>query len=208
MSSGPALCRSAPSACARNLQSRHERGSPMITRRRHSFAKLCAAITIVSVVAVHPEVVADDVLNPKRYTSPSGQYELFVDPSVMDGSGPATYRLSRDGEEVWAGQRAFSLWEAEVTDDGTVVGYAYEGGVTTPGHHGIGYSGLSIILLNSEGEVVAHDPASSHKAEVAKNFWESSDSPEVQGILVDPEGNRFVVRIPLAGNEPHVIWWT
>lgn len=126
----------------------------------------------------------------------------------MDGSGPATYRLTRDGVEVWSGDRPFSLWEAEVTDSGTVVGYAYEGGVTSPGHHGIGYRGLSVIILDREGRTLLRDPASSHDAEVRKVRFSGSDSPGVVGILVDPEGDRFVVRIPLSGDKDPVIWWT
>lgn len=180
----------------------------MTTDPRRTLAKLCAAIIVASVITVCPQAVADDVLNPKTYTSPSGQYELFVDPSVMDGSGPANYRLSRDGKEVWAGKRPFSLWEARVTDSGAVAGYAYEGGVTTPGHHGVGYSGLSIVILAPDGRELLHDPASSHDAEVSKNLWAGSDGPDVRGILVDPEGDRFVVSIPLAGNKPSIIWWT
>jgi hypothetical protein len=65
------------------------------------------------------------ILEPKEYASPSGGYRLFVDPSDRSGEGPATYRLSYNGKEVWSGKRPFTLWEAGVTDDGRVGGYAY-----------------------------------------------------------------------------------
>ena len=68
------------------------------------------------------------VLNPKTYLSPSGEYRLHVDPSTMYGQGKATYRLDRGGQVAWEGARPFTLWDAGVTDDGVVAGYAYSHG--------------------------------------------------------------------------------
>jgi len=42
------------------------------------------------------------VLNPKTYKSPSGEYELRVDPSTKYGEGEGHYRMLRGGAEVWA----------------------------------------------------------------------------------------------------------
>jgi hypothetical protein len=76
------------------------------------------------------------VLNPKDYDSPSGTYRLRVDPGNRYGAGKATYRLTKGGKEIWSGERPFTLWEAGVTDDGTVAGYAY-----TRGRDAIGDAG-------------------------------------------------------------------
>ncbi len=180
----------------------------MTTVRRCTFTRPCLGIIVGFATIVGSEVTADSVLNPTTLTSPSGQYELFVDPGAMNGSGPATYRLTRAGEEVWSGDRPFSLWEAEVTDSGAVVGYAYEGGVTSDFQHGTRYSGLSVIILDVEGRTLLKDPASSHNARVNSYSWPRSNSSSVRGMLVDPEGDRFVVRIPRSGDADPVIWWT
>jgi len=183
----------------------------MITLGKRTFTVFCFAIIIASVVVAGSQVMADSVLNPTTYTSLSGHYGLFVDPSAMNGSGPATYRLTHDGEEVWADEHPFSLWKAKVTDNGTVVGYAYEGGATPPGNHGTGYNGLSIIILAPDGRVLLRDPATSHKADVAKNF-SAGDSPSVSSFLIDQKGDRLIVCIPLenyyAGSEASIVWWT
>src|SRR5262245_8317809 len=69
------------------------------------------------------------ILNPRTYTSPSGQFKLEVDPSTMYGQGEGSYRVTRDGKPVWSATHPFTLWEAEITDDGTVAGYGYTHGV-------------------------------------------------------------------------------
>ena len=178
----------------------------MKTIINHHSKQIFLTAFLLLVLVVYHQVATADVLNPKTYTSPSGHFKLFVDPSAMDGSGPATYRFSRDGEVIWSGERPFSLWDAKLTDEGTVAGYAYEKGVDSGGNHGTGFSGLSIIIVSHDGRVLQHDPASSHKAKVSTNFW-AGDSPEVQDIVVDTERDRFVTFIPLAGKKAPIIWW-
>src|SRR3954454_1374798 len=68
------------------------------------------------------------ILNPKIYASPSGRYMLFVDPSDPRGRGKASYRMSVDGKAAWSAEKPYTLWEAGVTDDGSVAGYAYSYG--------------------------------------------------------------------------------
>ena len=100
-----------------------------MSNRRVVFAftlAFCGAIASATAVAASDG--PPPVLNPKTYTSPSGAYKLDVDPSNMHGQGGGTYRLTRHGEEVWSGQRALTLWECTVTDDGAAAGYAYSQG--------------------------------------------------------------------------------
>ena len=94
-------------------------------------------ITLIAVAAVGRQAGAEPsafsegpppVLNPKTYKSPSAEFELFVDPSTMNGQGEGTYRLTRKGKVVWSGKHPFTLWEAGVTDVGIVAGYAYTHG--------------------------------------------------------------------------------
>lgn len=48
------------------------------------------------------------VLNPKTYASPSGEFEVMIDPSTMHGQGAGTYRVTRRGKEAWSATHPFT----------------------------------------------------------------------------------------------------
>src|ERR1051325_11714252 len=75
------------------------------------------------------QLIPPPVVNPATYESRSGKYVLEVDPSQMYGKGGASYRLTRQGQDVWSGDRPFTLLAVGVSDDGVVAGYAYSGGL-------------------------------------------------------------------------------
>jgi len=37
------------------------------------------------------------LVNPATYASPSGEYQLHIEPSERQGAGPGVYTLTRDG---------------------------------------------------------------------------------------------------------------
>jgi sugar lactone lactonase YvrE len=163
---------------------------------RLTWVRIAALLMIVCAGAGRVNAQVGDVLNPATHTSASGRFVLSVEPHEPDGSGPADYRLTRDGAEVWAGERAFSLWDARVTDDGVVAGYAYEGGVFDSAMHGIGYTGLTIYLLSVDGSTLLRDDEVAQGDEVAIFQQAGSDSPHVNGLFLQPALDRFVVRLP------------
>jgi sugar lactone lactonase YvrE len=65
-----------------------------------------------------------EVFNIKTYSSPSGRFELEVDPTESDG-GPGDCTLKKDGRLLWNARLPFSFHEALIADDGTVAGYGY-----------------------------------------------------------------------------------
>lgn len=146
-------------------------------------------------------------LNPETYTSDSGEYELSVSPSAPNGKGPSRYQLTHLGEEVWSGGRPFSLWQARVTDDGFVGGYAYEGGVFSGGHHGTGYSDLTVFMLDSKGEVLLRDPIRNHEGEYRSWGMTPGNCPAVFDIWLDDSADRFVVCVPLTDGDSPYAWW-
>ncbi len=99
------------------------------SRRRAEIVLILAAF-LLPPAFVHGfgSPVPPAILDPKTYISPSGRFTLLVDPSHKHGRGPATYRLSKDGREVWSGEKSFTLWAARVTDEGVVGGFAYSDG--------------------------------------------------------------------------------
>jgi sugar lactone lactonase YvrE len=143
---------------------------------------------------------APPVLNPKEYQSPSGAYCLKVDPSNMYGSGKATYRLTHNGKEVWSGERPFTLWEAGVTEDGTVGGYAYSNGPPAQSDPGE----FRVVLLDSHGTVRLEQVT---KREGSR-FFHASGNPLAAGLIVDRANDRLVVRVHDADvNREIESWW-
>jgi len=63
-------------------------------------------------------------VQPWTYRSPSGAFELSVDPSSRYGSGAAHCEMSRAGERVWAREVEFTFLDALVNDDGSAAAYA------------------------------------------------------------------------------------
>jgi len=95
-------------------------------------------------------------LNPKTYTSPTGLYTCEVDPSDIYGRGAGHYHFKKNGHEVWSGNYPFTLYAAQITDDGTIGGYAYTFGLEGLSEEGFkkGYGELLIIIMQKDGKVV------------------------------------------------------
>lgn len=139
------------------------------------------------------------VLNPKTYLSPSGEYRLHVDPSTMYGQGKATYRLERGGQVVWEGERPFTLWDGGVTDDGLVAGYGY-----SHGWRGFPTEAcrkeLSRADWDGDFRVVILDGKGKPRLDAAEKressrFMHTAPNPLAEGMFVDGENDRLVVRV-------------
>ena len=138
-------------------------------------------------------------LDPATYASPSGEYELHVDPSREDGGGPGSYRLSRGENEVWAKELPFTLWDAAVTDRGEVAGYAYTGGWRDHGAEGA----FVVAILGPDGVPRVVDRA----RRTSSRFLHTPPNPLAVGLFVHPERDRFVVRLADPDvNEPGERW--
>jgi len=156
------------------------------------------------------------ILNPAAYSSPSGLYQLAVVPSEANGSGSADYRLSFRGEEVWSGARPFSLWDAVVTDDGVVAGYAYERGVEPPrwcgmgviGAYNSGRNGLAVFFLSKAGETLRREPITPQKSGAIELENPPYDSPAVRGMIADFDRDVLLFRMQLIPGSGNTDWVT
>ncbi len=168
-------------------------------------------VVLVALVVAAPAIAADYVLNPTTYRSASGRYELYVNPSAPNGSGPAFYRMTLDGIEVWAGERPFTLREAKLTNGGRVAGYAYEGGVIPTPHNGYRYSGLTVCILDLDGETLQRDSSKAKRKEFrVSGFgfgYGRAYSKSVSGTLLDEAGDRFVLLVPRSEWKAPRAWW-
>lgn len=128
-------------------------------------------------------------LLPKRYPSPSGKYTLLVEPTTWGGAGKGRYRLTLGGKTIWQGVRPFTLQKAGVTDSGTVGGYSYSYGVEGMGPDGRGT--LDTVIMDPLGKVRLY-----HKTvRQMSRFPDSDPVPRADGVIVDGENNRLIVRI-------------
>ena len=140
------------------------------------------------------------ILNPKTYSSPSGRHVLTVDPSDRYGGGPARYSFRTDEREAWNRERALTLWDAAVTDEGEVVGYAYSFGWADVGQ---ATGAFHVIMISPSGETLLD--------ESVQRDWRSPHhqppGPTARGLLVDPSTGRVVVRIGDRGGSRPEQWW-
>ena len=137
----------------------------------------------------------------RHITPPSGQYALTVDPSDLHGRGEAAYRVQENGKERWSATLPFTLWDAGITDDGTVAGYAYTHGQSAIWHPGE----FVVVILDCDGKIrlkesVRRTPSLFVDADTA--------NPIARGLIVDEANNRMVVRVADADlNRGHEEWW-
>ncbi|MCB9915968.1 MAG: hypothetical protein H6828_12635 [Planctomycetes bacterium] len=124
-----------------------------------------------------------DVLQPAVHVSPSGEWRLEVDPSRRDGSGPASCRMTCGGELAWERELPVSLWDAGVTDEGRVFGFAYSEGLRR-------YGTLDVLSLDSSGEVVAHEVEPRH----ASTFMSGWPLPQGRELVVQGRLDRAFLR--------------
>ena len=147
------------------------------------------------------------ILNPRSYGSPSGQYALLVDPGDRYGQFGASYRLTKQGREVWSGQRPFTLWEAVVTDDGVVGGYSYSLGWSgyAEGRSKAGHGDFHVILIDAEGHLRLDQVT---KREGGRGIPNAPPNPLASGLVVDADNDRLLVRIQDADYDRNAeAWW-
>lgn len=133
------------------------------------------------------------VQQPAHYRSPSGLFDLHVRPSTRAGDGPAECTLRRGGVVVWTAEKPYTLFEAAVTDEGVVAGYAYSTGLV--GRHGAPGDLRALILDASGAERL--DEATPRQV---SRLLHASPEPEAAGLFVDQQNDRFVLRVRSTGS--------
>ncbi len=139
---------------------------------------------MLALAALATQFLIQQTIDPAEHASPSGACMLLVDPSAPDGSGPASYRLTRDGALAWEAELDFTLREAAVTDDGIGVGYALTNGPDHGGH-------LVIAVIGPDGEPILDERVERSGV----RFMHTPDDPFPLGLVVDQEHDRFAVRM-------------
>ncbi|MBI3818594.1 MAG: hypothetical protein HY286_07890 [Planctomycetes bacterium] len=139
-------------------------------------------------------------IHPRTYKSKNGRYELYINPTVRTGAGPADMRLSLDGKELWKKQLSYTLVNAAVCDNGTTIGYGYTKGT------GWFINGEFIVtILGSAGDVRHED----RTPQTSTGTMHSAPTPAAKSIVLDEPNNRAVVVIYNDDFDYGVkSWWT
>jgi hypothetical protein len=139
-------------------------------------------------------------LQPHIVTSADGHCALAIDPSHRDGSGPGRYRFTRDGREVWAGEKPWTFWDSVVTDDGVVAGYSYsQGGLAQ-----FAKGDFHAVILAPDGSVRLDE---THER-TPSSMMHSSPDPLGRGVFVQQDLGRVVFRISDSDrNRGCEEWW-
>ena len=134
-----------------------------------------------------------EILNPRTYTSPSGQYAVFIDPGDIYGRNGATYEFKKNGKTQWSKKLPVTLWEANISDNGLIGGYGYSNGVDGFGtKENDGGSGtFHVLVIDSEGKLLLNDK----KTRESSRFLHMRPNPIANGIIFDGANDRLVVRI-------------
>lgn len=130
----------------------------------------------------------EEPVQPTEYRSASGEFSIFVDPTDLVGRGPADYVLRKRGEVVWTGRRDFTLYDATVTDDGKVIGYAYTTGLD-PRFNDLGE--FKVVMFGQDGQALIEEAANRTES----RFLHADPNPIALGIELDPTGDRFSIRV-------------
>ncbi len=130
-----------------------------------------------------------DLLQPATYVSPSGEFELHVDPTDPQGSGRGNYRLTRSGREVWSGERPFTFWEAVVDDAGVSGGYAYSSGYMGRGPD---CGDFHVAIFDIDGGVLLDEVTHRSPHRYASD---SPPDPCAAWMVHHPELDRMVIRL-------------
>lgn len=146
------------------------------------------------------QVSPTQVLQPSHYRSPSGRYELRVEPSAFQGAGPATYELLLDGERLWRAELSYTFQEAVCTDTGHAAGYAYTHGSNPYRAEG----DFVVAVLGRNGEELVRDMESREPSRGP----DGDPSPLGLGVLWQPVQDRIVVRVADPDfNRASEAWW-
>ena len=129
------------------------------------------------------------VLDPATYRSLDDRYLLLVDPSEPDGSGPAFYRLTRNGASVWERSLPFTFFDASIGGDGTVAGVSYSRGLAG-GPYGEAHGDLRLVVLEHDGGIRFERSFPRRDTLVIHGH----PGPQSRGVLLDEIRRRVLMR--------------
>jgi hypothetical protein len=140
-----------------------------------------------------------EILQPKSYVSPSGEWRLSVDPSSKFGDGPARVAVSRGGVSAWEAPISFTFREAFITDSGYAAGYA----LTDPRGRGT-IDELVVAIFAPDGSTLLEEHVERTGSIGGPH---APNDPNPLGAFAQPALDRFVIRV-LDPSGMDELWWS
>ena len=194
---------SAGSSCRHFVPRLHD----YLSRRHVRIALLLSGIAGFAILG--PASAAElptPILNPRFYSSPSGRYVLFVNPSDLYGRGKAAYGLTIEGREVWLAEKPYTLCDARVADDGVVTGYAYSHGWRglSPAGYKAGFGDFRGVIIDSRGKERLNQAAKRQ----ASGETDAPPNPIASRLIMDVVKDRLFVRVRnIDPDREDESWW-
>jgi hypothetical protein len=147
------------------------------------------------VPAPSPGPRADDLyVDPRTYVSPDGRCTLFVDPHDRYGRGRGRYVMKRGSAVGRERQFPWTLRDAEIDDDGWVIGFAYtRGDLRFVGVDGGG--DVRMVVLAPDGGVRVELA----EARGSNGYACSGNTPHCRGFTLAREFDRAFFCLATAG---------
>ena len=141
------------------------------------------------------------VIQPRTLTSPSGEWTARLEPSSKFGDGPSHITVSRGAERLWEADVPMTLWEARLSDDGYLAGYAFSIGLAADVPKGE----FIVAILAPDGRELLNERV----ARTGSPHPDFPPNPRPLGLFVQPVLDRFVVRVAAENlNRSDEAWWT
>ncbi len=171
--------------------------------------KIIIAFLSASFLLTQSALADDEPLLTEGARSASGDFVLswtgyhkdHVTGLGTDGNrkqGPSTIALSKRGQQDWTQQREFTLCDAEVTDTGRVVAFAYDhshSGFNRESPGG-GDGNLLVLFFDSDGSI-----SKRHAFPREYAGWTSNPPPDpfprVYGLIFAEQLDRIILRVGL-----------
>jgi hypothetical protein len=140
-------------------------------------------------------------IQPCNLSSASGEWTARTDPSSKRGDGPSHISVWHGAERAWEAEVPFSFWDAQLSDEGQLAGYAF-----TEGRMSVGAKGEFVVaLFGPDGRALREE----RQALTWAKHPDFPPNPYPLGLFLQPALDRFVLRVADEDwNRQQESWWT
>ncbi len=167
---------------------------------RTLFALICIAVLDYGSLAAGQMLPRE--ISIHTYYSPSGEYSITTDPNDRYGYSGSVITVRHRDSVVWTRKCGTTFLMAGITDNGVAVGCGDASITSSNKANPVDY--LHVIILDEHGKVLLDDS-------VKKRFGGYADGPDMpipNAIILDPDNDRFIVRVADTDlNQGFEAWW-
>jgi hypothetical protein len=154
---------------------------------------------------------------PQEYTSPSSLYTLNVYPLGATFVSPASYRFSKNGQEVWSGEKPYTLRKVAITDDGFVVGVGYTSAARELDASTSKRPLMHIVIIGEQAQTILDETHEMLNVWAGAPYMGTPFRPIAEEVVVNRDDDRAMIRVldvwdPLVAPRPGRLgggpaWW-